>query len=78
MSVLTSPSPVSTSVKRTVTNPAPSPLVRVGVRLLVILAAVVLWWVIAEVVFAANPVVSKMGPGSTVVGLAQLLADPGF
>lgn len=78
MSVLTSPSPVSTSVKRTVTNPAPSPLVRVGVRLLVILAAVVLWWVIAEVVFAANPVVSKMGPRSTVLGLAQLLADPAF
>lgn len=57
---------------------APSRGARIGVRLLVIAVFALLWWFIAEIVFAANPVISKMGPVDAVVGLARLLGDPSF
>ena len=53
-------------------------MTRLTTRAGVILAAIVLWWLIADVVFAANPVVSKMGPASTFTGLVRLLGEPTF
>nr|WP_246286216.1 ABC transporter permease [Microbacterium pseudoresistens] len=47
-------------------------------RIGVLAATVVLWWLLADVVFAGNPVVSKMGPISTVRALAGLVVDPQF
>jgi len=47
-------------------------------RIGVLAATLVLWWLIADVVFAANPVVSKMGPGSTLRALGGLIVDPSF
>ena len=53
-------------------------ILRAGAPALTPIAAVVLWWLIAEVAFGANPVVSKMGPVDTVIGLVRLLPDPAF
>lgn len=57
---------------------ASTPLARLGVRALVLAVAIALWWLIADVLFAANPVVSKMGPGSTAIGLVRLLGEAAF
>ena len=56
-----------------------SPLAqRLLARLLVTSATVALWWLLTAVVFAENPVVSKMGPWATVTELLVLLGDPQF
>ncbi|WP_449278109.1 ABC transporter permease [Leucobacter sp. GX24907] len=59
-------------------NTAPTALTRFGIRVLVLAVAVALWWLLADVFFSANPVVSKMGPGSTIAGLFRLLGEPAF
>lgn len=42
---------------------------RVGARLLMLALTVAVWWLLADVVFAGNPVVSRMGPVTTVQAL---------
>lgn len=51
---------------------------RVLLRLAVLVATVAAWWLLADVVFAENPVVSKMGPADTGRALAGLAGQPGF
>lgn len=51
---------------------------RILLRLAVLVVTVVLWWLLADVVLAANPVVSKMGPADTLQALAGLVVDPSF
>lgn len=51
---------------------------RLGLRVLVLVATALLWWMIADMILAGNPVVSKMGPGSTLQALAGLIGDPAF
>ncbi|WP_417555048.1 ABC transporter permease [Microbacterium sp.] len=51
---------------------------RILLRLAVLGVTVVLWWLLADVVLAANPVVSKMGPVDTLRALAGLVGDPSF
>lgn len=53
-------------------------ITRISARVAVLIAAALLWWLLADVLFASNPVVSKMGPISTVTGLVQLLGEPSF
>lgn len=51
---------------------------RILLRISVLIVTVALWWLLADIVLAANPVVSKMGPGDTVHALSALAADPAF
>lgn len=55
-----------------------SPARVLGAQLLVLAATAALWWLFAEVVFAANPVVSKMGPLDAASGLVTQLGEPAF
>lgn len=47
-------------------------------RVAVLVVTVALWWLLADIVFADNPVVSKMGPADTAVTLSGLVGDPSF
>lgn len=51
---------------------------RAGARVAAVAIAVGLWWLLAEVVFAGNDVVSRMGPGDALAALAHLLSTPAF
>lgn len=51
---------------------------RAGARIGVLAATLGIWWLLADVVFAANPVVSKMGPVTTVRAFLALCTDPIF
>lgn len=50
----------------------------VWLRVLVIVAALVVWWLLADVVFAQSTVVSHMGPIDTATTLVALLGTPSF
>lgn len=51
---------------------------RVGARIFVLAITVALWWLLADVLFADNPVVSHMGPGTTLQALFAQAGDTAF
>lgn len=56
-----------------------NPFARVALmQLLVLAVTVALWWLATNVLLVNNPIVSKMGPASTVTELWRLLGEPQF
>ncbi|GAC58850.1 putative ABC transporter permease protein [Gordonia hirsuta DSM 44140 = NBRC 16056] len=51
---------------------------RIAIRVGVLGGFVLVWWLLAEVMFGANTVVSKMGPVDTISRLAELLTTDSF
>lgn len=49
-----------------------------AIRIGVLAGAVLVWWLLAEVIFGHNTVVSRMGPIDTVTRLAELLVTESF
>ncbi|WP_162138721.1 ABC transporter permease [Gordonia hirsuta] len=53
-------------------------MTRIAIRVGVLGGFVLVWWLLAEVMFGANTVVSKMGPVDTISRLAELLTTDSF
>ena len=69
---------LTTSPRRGVSLTAPDGATRLAARLLVLALTVALWWLATDVLFAANPVLSRMGPAATVTALVELLGEATF
>lgn len=82
MTILAEPAAAASTSPAPPSAPAPSRARGAGRRALarlgVLAATGVIWWLLADVLLAANPVVSKMGPLTTFDALARLAVDPAF
>ncbi len=67
-SFITSEAPVAAPPKR-------SRWRRIALQLVVVLAAIALWWFACGVLWAHNPIVSRMGPLDTATALWHMVAD---